>query len=56
MICLTLFFQVTQPGTEIPMEAAINEYNIFHAHPAAIKSKEEVKGIIRKVLEKNIRQ
>ena len=38
------------------MEAAIDEYNIFHAHPAVIKNKEEVKGIIRKVLEKNIRQ
>lgn len=53
---LTIFFQATQPGAEIPMEAAIDEYNVFHAHPAAIKSKEEVKEIIRKVLEKNIRQ
>lgn len=53
---LTLFFQATQPGAEIPMEAAIDEYNVFHAHPATIKSKEEVKEIIRKVLEKNIRQ
>ena len=50
---LTIFFQATQPGAEIPMEAAIDEYNVFHAHPAAIKSKEEVK---EKVLEKNIRQ
>ena len=53
---LTLFFQATQPGAEIPMETAIDEYNVFHVHPAAIKSKEEVKEIIRKVLEKNIRQ
>ena len=52
---LTLFFQATQPGTEIPMEAAIEEYNVFHTQPAAIKSKEEVKGIIQEVLEKNIR-
>lgn len=36
-------FQTTQPGAEIPMEAAIDEYNVFHVHPAAIKSKEEVK-------------
>lgn len=40
---LTIFFQTTQPGAEIPMEAAIDEYNVFHVHPAAIKSKEEVK-------------
>ena len=53
---LTLFFQATQSGAEIPMEAAIEEYNVFHAHPAAIKSKEEVKEIIQEVLEKNIRQ
>ena len=53
---LSIFFQATQPGAEIPLEVAIDEYNVFHAHPAAIKSKEEVKGIIQKVLEKNIRQ
>lgn len=49
---LTLFFQATQPGAEIPMETAIDEYNVFHVHPAAIKSKEEVKELINKVLEK----
>lgn len=53
---LTIFFQATQPGTEIPLEVAIDEYNVFHAQPAAIKSKEEVKEIIRKVLENNTQQ
>lgn len=49
---VTLFFQTTQPGAEIPIEAAIDEYNVFHVHPAAIKSKAEVKELINKVLEK----
>lgn len=50
---LTIFFQATQPGAEIPLEVAIEEYNIFHAKPAAIKSKEEVKELIKNVLENN---
>lgn len=49
---LTIFFHATQPGAEIPLEVAIDEYNVFHAYPAAIKSKEEVKELIKKVLEK----
>ena len=51
---LTIFFQARQPGAEIPLEVAIDEYNVFHAYPAAIKSKEEVKELIKKVLEKNV--
>ena len=50
---LTIFFEATQPGVEIPMEAAIEEYNVFHAHPAAIKSRDEVKHLIQQVLEAN---
>lgn len=50
---LTIFLQATQPGAEIPMEVAIEEYNVFHAQPAAIKSKEEVKELIKNVLENN---
>lgn len=48
---LTIFFQATQPGAEIPMEAAIDEYNVFHTYPAAIKSRNEVKQLIQQVLE-----
>lgn len=48
---LTIFFQATQPGAEIPLDVAIEEYNVFHAYPAAIKSKDEVKELIKKVLE-----
>lgn len=29
---LAIFFQATQPGVEIPMEIAIDEYNVFHTH------------------------
>ena len=48
---LTIFFQATQLGAEIPMEAAIDEYNVFHTYPAAIKSRNEVKQLIQQVLE-----
>ena len=48
---VTLFFQATRPGVEIPMEAVIEEYNVFQTCPAAFKSKEEVKGLIKKVIE-----
>lgn len=50
---LTIFFEATQPGAEIPMEAAIDEYNVFHTYPAAIKSRNEVKELIKNVLENN---
>ena len=50
---LTIFFEATQPGAEIPMEAAIDEYNVFHTYPAAIKSRNEVKELIKSVLENN---
>ena len=50
---VTIFFQATQPGAEIPMEAAIDEYNVFHTYPAAIKSRNEVKELIKNVLENN---
>ena len=45
--------EATQPGAEIPMEAAIDEYNVFHTYPAAIKSRNEVKELIKNVLENN---
>lgn len=49
-----LFFKATNPGVEIPpREAFLNEYGVFHAYPAAVKSKEEVKQLIREVMEKN---
>lgn len=48
---VTLFFQATRPGVEIPMEAVIEEYNVFQTCPAAFKSKEEVKELIKKVIE-----
>ena len=51
---VTLFFQATQPDVEIPMEAAIEEYNVFHTYPAVYRSKKEVKELIQKVLEKMI--
>lgn len=50
---LTIFFQATQPGIEIPIKAAIDEYNVFHTFPTVFRSKEEVKDLIMKVLEKN---
>ena len=50
---VTIFFQATQPGIEIPIKAAIDEYNVFHTFPTVFRSKEEVKDLIMKVLEKN---
>ena len=50
---VTIFFQATQPGIEIPLEAAIDEYNVFHTFPTVFRNKEEVKDLIMKVLEKN---
>ena len=50
---VTIFFQATQPGAEIPIKAAIDEYNVFHTFPTVFRSKEEVKDLIMKVLEKN---
>ena len=48
-----IFFEVTQPGVEVPVEAAIEEYNVFHTHPAAILGRDEVKGLIRRVMDQN---
>ena len=50
---VTIFFQATQPGIEIPIKDAIDEYNVFHTFPTVFRSKEEVKDLIMKVLEKN---
>ena len=50
---VTIFFQATQPGAEIPIKAAIDEYNVFHTFPTVFRSKEEVKDLIMKVLEMN---
>ncbi len=33
-------------SVEIPLEGAIEEYNVFHTFPAVYKSKEEVKELI----------
>ena len=48
-----IFFQATQPDVEIPLETAIDEYNIFHTIPSTFKSREEVKQFIREVLDAN---